>query len=118
MENNNIYIKKGKKYIPVGIRGIQDEYLMDGLYLVRHEPGCRKIDNVNWLSGIYGLIRLTDSNINFTDLSKICTFKDLEETITNALSEAYNKVDDNGYHMSIAELSQFIVKEINKKYKI
>ena len=67
--DNNVYFKRGRKYIPFGVR-YDERYLPDGIWLVQHNEHSTTHTNVDsYLSGIY---KLAD-NPQYVDVPKLCS---------------------------------------------
>lgn len=67
-EDNNVYVKRGRKYVPFGVR-YDEQYLPDGIWFVRHSDhsyGYTNIDNY-----INGLFRVGESP-KLEDVPQLC----------------------------------------------
>lgn len=103
-DKNNVYIKVGRKYEPIGVTYYRD-YLTDGLWLVRHYPGHSAYDNVNYLRESYGLTKVSSGG-DYTDLSDIAKLAHLEDVICKGIQEVLHT------GVSIAEIAKHVVKKI------
>lgn len=55
-EDRNVYKKIGRKYVPIGMK-LDDNWLNDGIWVVRHRDGCKSITRGDYLADSYGLIK-------------------------------------------------------------
>lgn len=94
--NSTYYIKKGSRYLPVGIAGPD---LYEGIWLVQVTQGCRSSKNL--------YIRLADLP-DCHDLEILAKVTMLEEIITNTMSKAWA----NGASASISEVAQKIASAL------
>lgn len=102
---DNIYIKHGKKYIPIGFVGGLD-VVHDGIYMVKHSPSSKSIVNLGWASEAYGLMRMGD--IPFWDIARAASLEMYAEELSRLLTS------DETKYMSIAEASRYIIGKLFK----
>lgn len=55
-EDRNVYKEVGRKYVPIGMK-LDDNWLNDGIWVVRHRDGCKSITRGDYLADSYGLIK-------------------------------------------------------------
>ena len=109
----NVYKKVGRKYVPIGYR-IEDNYLPDGLWLVRHKPYSTQMTNAGYLSQIYGMCKVGENAT--ADLTKLADMEEYADVVSKVMFENENKP------MTRQDLSRLIVKALfdfneNKKVK-
>ena len=112
-EDMNVYKKVGRKYVPIGYRH-EDRYLTDGLWIVRHKPGCTQMTNAGYLAQIYGMCKVGE-NVT-ADLTKMAAMEEYSDVVSKVMFENENKP------MTRQDLSRLIVKALfdfneNKKVK-
>lgn len=105
--DRNVYKKVGNKYEPIGIR-FGDNYLNDGLWLVKSKESSREIASIEHYACRWGLFRLGD--IPRLDLNLIGTAKEIHDTIDKYLYQKYGFTVDNIPHKDLAdELTEIIM---------
>ena len=102
-ENRNVYKKVGRKYVPIGYR-IEDYYLPDGLWLVRHKPYSTQMTNAGYLSQIYGMCKVGENAT--ADLTKLADMEEYADVVLKTIFENENKT------MTLQDLSRLIVKAL------
>ena len=112
-EDMNVYKKVGRKYVPIGYR-IEDNYLPDGLWLVRHKPYSTQMTNAGYLAQIYGMCKVGENAT--ADLTKLADMEEYADVVLKTIFENENKP------MTRQDLSRLIVKALfdfneNKKVK-
>ena len=72
-EDNNIYIKVGRRYEPVGYHFLsQNTWLTEGIWVVLKKPYGREIANGNHLKAEYGIDKISDlKDFTFAELGDI-----------------------------------------------
>ena len=103
MEDLNVYKKEGRKYVPIGYR-VRDDYLTDGVWIVRHRPGCKSTTRADYLADCYGLIKAGE--IAKIDLPKLGTMEDYAEVVSKVIFR-----NDN-ISLTPMDLARRIVKEL------
>lgn len=115
MKDNNIYIKDGKRYTPIGITFNQD-WLHDGIWYVRHYDHSRRITNFKHISNLCGIKKISEcpEKIN---VKKIIQQYDLAEDILS--SEEFNNwlTDQINVGYTITDLVHKIIEIIINKNK-
>lgn len=110
--DSNVYIKRGKRYIPFG-RYYNEKYLPDGIWYVHHDEHSMGHTNADhYLSGLY---KVGDPEI--INIQKICGLHNYTEYILN--SQEFHKIMDSG-HYSYQELVSKIVAlvfDYNERYQ-
>lgn len=113
MKDNNIYIKDGEKYTPIGITLNQD-WLSDGVWYVKHCDYNQRITNFNHISNLCGIKKISEcpEKIN---IKKIIQQYEFAEDILS--SKELNDWLNNGKVYTISELVHKIVEIIINKNK-
>jgi len=109
--DNNVYIKRGRKYVPFGVKH-DEHYLPDGIWYVRHSDSSYGITNVDhYLSGLY---KVGDPP-GFVDVPKLCSIHSYVEYVMN--SKEFREIMDRGNY-SFQELTAKITALILNLNKI
>lgn len=113
------YIKKGKRYIPVGVNGAPD--LHNGVWLVETRPGRRSMTNL-----VYKLSDLPAP----VDVQKFVSYILYEDKLTMFLSEFFEDGNQNGssltggkadaklYNVSVRDFATQIMKHLYKESEL
>ena len=99
----NVYKKVGRKYVPIGYR-IEDNYLPDGLWLVRHKPHSTQMTNAGYLAQIYGMCKVGENAT--ADLTKLADMEEYADVVSKVIFENENKP------ITRQNLSRLIVKAL------
>lgn len=102
---DNVYIKHGKKYIPIGFIGGL-EVARDGIYMIKHEPNARSMVNLGWAAEAYGLMKIGE--IPFWDIARAASLEMYAEELGRIL------VSDETKYMSVAEASRYMIGKLFK----
>ena len=102
-EDMNVYKKVGRKYVPIGYR-IEDNYLSDGLWIVRHKPHGTQMTNAGYLSQIYGMCKVGKNAT--ADLTQLADMEEYADVVSKVMFENENKP------MTRQDLSRLIVKAL------
>lgn len=78
----NVYKKVGRKYVPIGYR-IEDNYLNDGIWIVRHKPRSTQITRGDYLAQSYGLIKAGE--LAKIDLPILGGLEEYAEVVANTI---------------------------------
>lgn len=81
-EDRNVYKKVGRKYVPIGMK-IDDHWLNDGIWVIRHREGCKSITRGDYLAHSYGLVKAGE--IAKVDLSLLGGLEEYAEVVANTL---------------------------------
>lgn len=112
--DNNVYIKRGKKYIPFGVR-YNENYLPDGIWLARHFDLSYGKTNVDrYLSGLYKVGECPD----YIDIPTLCSEHLYTEYVLN--SPEFTKLyRDDGYYTFTELVAKVValVLKLNKTLK-
>lgn len=112
--DDNVYIKRGRKYIPIGLSC--HNYMPDGIWYVRHYDNSYGHTNVDhYLSGVYKVGELPD----YIDIPKLCSMHSYVEYIL--ASKEFKEIMDSGrytFQDLVAKITALVV-DLNKtlKYK-
>ena len=109
-EDLNVYKKVGRKYVPIGYR-IEDNYLNDGIWIVRHKPGSTQITRGDYLAQSYGLIKAGE--IAKIDLPILGGLEEYAEVVANTIGNMKGS-------FSNIDIARRIVKDLfdyNEKLK-
>lgn len=105
--DDNVYFKRGKRYVPFGLRYDQN-YLPDGIWYVRHFDHSYGHTNVDhYLSGMYKVGEIPD----YIDIPKLCSIHSYTEYVM--ASPEFKKIIDSGRY-SLMELTSKIVALVVK----
>ena len=103
--DDNIYYKKGNKYIPFGLR--YNNYLSDGIWYVRHYEHSCGITNVDrYISGLYKV-----GNHETIDIPKLCGLHSYTEYVL--CSPEFKEILDKGsytYQELVAKIVALVLK--------
>jgi hypothetical protein len=111
--NNNVYIKRGRKYIPFGSR-YDERYLPDGIWFVHHNEYSHGHTNVDHY--LEGLFRVGDSP-KVIDVPKLCSMKKYVDYVLE--SKEMRDIMDSGRFSYLELVSKItaLVVELNEKVK-
>lgn len=111
--DDNVYIKRGGKYVPFGLR-CHEQYLPDGIWYVRHYDHSYGQTNVDhYLSGLYKVGDLPE----FVDVPKLCSIHSYVEYVMNSpeFKEIMNK-GSYSFQELVSKITALILK-LNKTLK-
>ena len=111
--DGNIYYKKGKRYVPFGLKYNQN-YLPDGIWYVRHFDHSYGYSNVNhYLSGMYKVGEMPD----YIDIPKLCSMHSYTEYVLE--SPEFKEIMDSGKYSFIDLTAKIValVVELNQTLK-
>lgn len=111
-DDNNVYIKRGRKYIPIGLRC--NNYIPDGIWYVRHFDNSYGHTNVDhYLSGLYRVGDLPE----FVDIPKLCSTHSYVEYVMNSpeFKEIMNK-GSYSFQELVSKITALILK-LNRTLK-
>ena len=109
--DNNVYYKKGKKYIPFGLSCTN--YLPDGIWYVRHYDHSYGQTNVDkYLSGMYRVGDIPD----YIDIPQLCSMHSYTEYVL--CSPEFKEILETGISIQdiVAKTVALIIK-LNKTLK-
>lgn len=108
--DDNVYYKKGKKYVPFG-RAYGMDYLPDGIWYVRHREHSYGTTNVDhYLSGLYKV----GESPEYIDIPKLCSMHSYVEYVL--ASPEFEELMHKGSY-SFMELTAKIVALVVKLNK-
>ena len=81
-EDRNVYKKVGRKYVPIGMK-IDDHWLNDGIWVVRHRDGRKAITRGDYLADSYGLIKAGE--LAKVDLPMLGGLEEYAEVVANTI---------------------------------
>lgn len=109
-EDRNVYKKVGRKYVPIGLK-IDDNWLNDGIWIVRHKSGSTQITRGDYLADSYGLIKAGElAKIDFPTLGSL---EEYSEVVANTIGKMQGQ-------LSNIDIARRIVKDLfdyNEKLK-
>lgn len=111
--DDNVYIKRGGKYVPFGLR-CYEQYLPDGIWYVRHYDHSYGQTNVDhYLSGLYRVGDLPEH----VDVPKLCSIHSYVEYVMNSpeFKEIMNK-GSYSFQELVSKITALILK-LNKTLK-
>lgn len=109
-EDLNVYKKVGRKYVPIGYR-LDDKYLNDGVWIVRHRDGCKSIARGDYLANSYGLIKAGE--ISKIDFPKLGSMEEYAVVVANTIGSLKGQLTN-------IDIARRIVKDLfeyNEKLK-
>lgn len=91
--DRNMYIKKGRKYVPVGL-WMEKDWLPDGIWMVLHKPGMVQKTNLLAYAKEYGIHKVGEiPTIDFTRMAGIEREVDaIAAIIANNTDKVYSDV--------------------------
>ena len=101
-ENRNVYKKVGRKYVPIGLK-IDDHYLNDGIWIVRHKIGSTSITRGDYLAQSYGLIKVGE--LAKVDLPILGSLEEYAEVVANTIGNMQGQ-------MTNIDIARRIVKDL------
>lgn len=111
--DNNVYIKRGKKYVPFGLR-YDERYLPDGIWFIHHDDHSAGHTNADhYLSGLYKVGDVP----KYVDIPELCSMHSYTEYVLN--SPEFKAIMESG-KFSFLELTSKIVAlvvDLNKTLK-
>lgn len=108
MEDNNVYYKRGRRYIPFGILRNGHDYLPDGIWYVRHTDHSYGTTNVDhYLEGLYKVGEKPD----YIDIPKLCSMHSYTEYVL--ASPEFKAIQESGSY-SLMDLVGKIVALVVK----
>lgn len=111
--DNNVYVKRGTRYTPFGLR-YNEQYLPDGIWYVRHyDHSCGHTNVDHYLSGLYKVGECPEA----IDIPKLCSIHTYVEYVM--ASPEFKKIMDS-HHYSFLELTAKItalVVNLNERIK-
>ena len=106
-ETNNVYFKRGNKYVPFGLH-YNEQYLPDGIWYERHYDHSYGHTNADhYLSGLYKVGELPEC----IDIPKLCSMHTYTEYV---LASPEFKEIINNHQYSFLELTSKIVALVVK----
>jgi hypothetical protein len=109
-ENDNVYCKKGNRYVPFGMK-CNEHYLPDGIWYVRHSDSSYGVTNVDhYLTGLYKVGESPEP----IDIPRLCSTHCYVEYVMN--SPEFKELMDKGSY-SFQELTSKIVALVLKLNK-
>lgn len=104
MKDNNVYIKEDNgRYKPIGV-ACNKEYLQDGIWYVRHKPGCTSITSVPYMASMFHV--KTDP----VDLQLLCSMQDVQDKVLQ--SEEWKELMKRKEGYSLSDVVATVVKVI------
>jgi hypothetical protein len=111
--DNNVYVKRGNKYTPFGLR-YNEQYLPDGIWFVRHYDHSYGTTNVDhYLSGLYKVGETPE----MIDIPKLCSMHTYVEYVM--ASPEFREIMDKGsysFQELVSKITALILK-LNKTLK-
>lgn len=109
-EEDKVYRKVGRKYIPIGLHEPFD-WLSDGIWLVHSDDNMKGRTNMSWLNREYsGFTKVGDiPNADFTKIAKIEQYVD---TVAKVLLKYNHEVPI--YDKCIADVTREIIDAMYK----
>ena len=110
--DDNVYIKRGRKYIPIGLSC--HNYIPDGIWYVRHFDNSYGHTNVDhYLSGLYKVGDVPE----YPDIPQLCGLHSYVEYVLN--SPEFKQIMDSGtysWQVLVSKITALIFR-LNKILK-
>ena len=109
-EDRNVYKKVGRKYVPIGMK-LDDNWLNDGIWVVRHRDGGKSITRGDYLADSYGLVKVGE--LAKVDLPILGGLEEYAEVVAGTMSNIKSQ-------MTTFDVARRIVKDLfeyNEKLK-
>lgn len=106
-DDNNVYVKRGRKYVPFGMK-CGEHYLPDGIWYVHHGEHSYGYTNADHY--IAGLYKVGDTP-QYIDIPKLCSMHSYTEYVLN--SPEFKEIMDSGkfsYLELVAKVVALVVK--------
>ena len=110
--DNNVYVKRGRKYVPFG-RRYDEQYLPDGIWYVHHSEHSSGATNVDHY--LEGLFRVGDPP-KMIDVPKLCAMKTYVDYVL--ASPEFRKYINDGYYSFVELVSKITALVVNLNEKI
>ena len=107
--DNTYYIKKGRKYIPVGGHSLPFDNIADGIWVVQSKPGSRSYTSI--------LYRMNHDFDKFHDLNFYAEQVEMQEVLVGVIREMVDKEEFVIYNHSIYEVAEKMSEKIYKKIR-
>lgn len=104
----DVYIKKGRKYEPIGIH-FNHSWLSDGVYVVRRKKGVTNVTNVALTKDMYCIEKVGDNPV--VDLSLIAGLENYIDAVAAEIASDKNSV------LTASELARRILGAIINESK-
>ena len=108
--DRNVYKKVGRKYVPIGMK-LDDNWLNDGIWVVRHRDGGKSITRGDYLADSYGLVKVGE--LAKVDLPILGGLEEYAEVVAGTMSNIKSQ-------MTTFDVAHRIVKDLfdyNEKLK-
>lgn len=106
--DNNVYVKRGNKYVPFGVR-YDERYLPDGIWYVHHDEHSSRCTNVDhYLSGLF---KVGDDPKGFIDIPKLCKMDTYVDYVLK--SQEFRDMLKQGYYSYIGLVSKVVALVVN-----
>lgn len=111
--DNNVYVKRGRKYVPFG-RHYDEQYLPDGIWYVHHSEHSYGHTNVDHY--LEGLFRVGDPP-KMIDIPKLCAMKTYVDYVL-ASQEMQNIMNNNAFSFNelVSKITALVVN-LNERIK-
>lgn len=83
-KDENVYKKMGRRYVPIGIWA-KNDWLCDGIWIVRHRKGCTSTTRGDYLADCYGVIKAGE--IARIDFPKLGAMEDYSEIAAKIIAD-------------------------------
>lgn len=107
--DNTYYIKKGRKYIPVGGHSLPFDNIADGIWVVQSKPDSRSYTSI--------LYRMHHDFNKFYDLNFYAEQVEMTEVLVGVIREMVDKEEFVIYNHSIYDVADKMSKAMYAKIK-
>jgi len=107
--DNTYYIKKGRKYIPVGIHSLPFDNIADGIWVVQRKPGSRSYTSI--------LYRMNHNFSAFHDITLHAESIETVEVIASIINDMIDKGEFVIYNHSVYDVAEKISNKLYDEIK-
>lgn len=108
---DTLFLKVGNKYVPYGIR-LNEDYLSDGVYVVRCDKRMRGIASVGYLEECYRIDKVSNNYRITTE--QMASLEDYSAYVWKELQKLRSERHSSGYGISNAEEIACIIGSVFK----
>ena len=111
--DDNVYVKRGNKYVPFGVR-YDEQYLPDGIWYVHHKEHSHGHTNVDhYLSGLFKV----GEDPKVVDIPKLCSMQTYVDYVLTS-PEMKKIMSNDGYYSFLDLVSKITALVVNLNERI